>query len=47
MVRQVGQSAAKKVLRVLTNVDQFMTHKLQVCDVGGNVILALTRPAAS
>jgi len=45
MVRQVGQSAAKKVLRVLTNVDQFMTHKLQVCDAGGNVILALTRPA--
>ncbi len=45
MVRQVGQSTAKKVLRVLTSVDQFMTHKLQVCDAGGNVILALTRPA--
>jgi uncharacterized protein YxjI len=45
MVRQVGQSTAKKVLRVLTSVDQFMTHKLQVCDAGGNVVLALTRPA--
>ncbi|MEQ1787916.1 MAG: phospholipid scramblase-related protein [Acidimicrobiales bacterium] len=44
-VRQVGQSAAKKVLRVLTSVDQFMTHKLQVVDVQGNVLLALTRPA--
>ena len=44
-VRQVGQSAAKKVLRVLTNVDQFLTHKLQVVDMQGNVLLALTRPA--
>ncbi len=44
-VRQVGQSAAKKVLRVLTSVDQFMTHKLQVVDTTGRVLLALTRPA--
>lgn len=44
-VRQVGQSAAKKVIRVLTSYDQFMTHKLQVVDMQGNVMLALTRPA--
>jgi uncharacterized protein YxjI len=44
-VRQVGQSAAKKVIRVLTSYDQFMTHKLQVVDMQGNVQLALTRPA--
>jgi uncharacterized protein YxjI len=44
-VRQVGQSAAKKVLRVLTSVDQFLTHKLQVVDTTGRVLLALTRPA--
>jgi uncharacterized protein YxjI len=44
-VRQVGQSAAKKVLRVLTSVDQFMTHKLQIVDTSGNVLLAVTRPA--
>ncbi|MFZ6004146.1 MAG: phospholipid scramblase-related protein [Actinomycetota bacterium] len=44
-VRQVGQSAAKKVIRVLTSYDQFMTHKLQVVDMHGNVLLALTRPA--
>jgi uncharacterized protein YxjI len=44
-VRQVGQSAAKKVIRVLTSYDQFMTHKLQVVDMRGNVLLALTRPA--
>jgi uncharacterized protein YxjI len=44
-VRQVGQSATKKVLRVLTSVDQYMTHKLQVVDMEGRVLLALTRPA--
>jgi uncharacterized protein YxjI len=44
-VRQVGQSAAKKVLRVFTSVDQFLTHKLQIVDAGGAPVLALTRPA--
>ena len=44
-VREVGQSTAKKVVRVLTRYDQFMTHKLQVVDMQGNVLLALTRPA--
>jgi uncharacterized protein YxjI len=44
-VRQVGQSALKKAARVLTSYDQFMTHKLQVVDMGGNVLLAVTRPA--
>jgi uncharacterized protein YxjI len=44
-VRQVGQSMAKKVIRVLGSYDQFFTHKLQVVDMHGNVLLALTRPA--
>src|SRR5882724_4464085 len=44
-VRQVGQSALKKAARVLTSYDQFMTHKLQVVDMAGNVLLAITRPA--
>jgi len=44
-VRQVGQSMAKKFLRVLGSYDQFMTHKLQVVDNSGEVVLALTRPA--
>lgn len=44
-VRQVGQSALKKAVRVLTSYDQFMTHSLQVVDMAGNVQLALTRPA--
>lgn len=44
-VRQVGQSAARKVLRALTSVDQFLTHRLQVTDAAGTVLLELTRPA--
>jgi uncharacterized protein YxjI len=44
-VRQVGQSMAKKAIRVLTSYDQFMTHKLQIVDGYGNVLMALTRPA--
>jgi uncharacterized protein YxjI len=44
-VRQVGQSALKKAARVLTSYDQFMTHKLQVVDMAGTVLLAVTRPA--
>lgn len=44
-VRQVGQSTAKKVMRVLTSYDQFMTHKFQVVDMTGTPLLTLTRPA--
>ena len=44
-VRQVGQTAVRKVLRALTSVDQFLTHRLQVVDASGLPVLALTRPA--
>jgi uncharacterized protein YxjI len=44
-VRQVGQSTMKKVLRFVGDVDQFLTHKLQIVDLAGNVQLAITRPA--
>lgn len=43
-VNQVGQSTAKKVLRFVSSVDQFMTHKLEVTDARGAVLLRLTRP---
>ena len=43
-VRQVGQSATKKVMRFVADVDQFFTHKLQVVDAQGQVVLSLTRP---
>lgn len=44
-VRQTGQNMAKKAVRMLTSLDQFLTHKLQVVDADGRVVLALTRPA--
>ena len=44
-VNQVGQNAAKKALRLLTNLDQFLTHKLEVTDSQGRVVLKITRPA--
>lgn len=44
-VREVGQSALKKAARVLTSYDQFFTHQLQIVDLSGRVVLALTRPA--
>lgn len=44
-VRQIGQSTAKKVMRALTSLDQFMTHTLQIVDSTGQPQLVLTRPA--
>ena len=44
-VNQVGQSAAKKAVRLLTSFDQFMTHKLEIADTAGRVLLKITRPA--
>jgi uncharacterized protein YxjI len=44
-VNQVGQSAAKKALRLVSSLDQFMTHRLDVTDNTGAVVLRLTRPA--
>ncbi|MEU9171003.1 phospholipid scramblase-related protein [Streptomyces sp. NPDC048420] len=44
-VTQVGQSALKKVLRVVSSLDQYMTHKLEIRDAYGQPVLLLTRPA--
>ena len=44
-VNQVGQSKAKKLLRLVSNVDQFLTHKLEIADADGTVVLKLVRPA--
>ncbi len=44
-VRQVGQSTVKKAARLLTSLDQYMTHKLQLVDMNGTPQLTLTRPA--
>ncbi|MFD7862851.1 phospholipid scramblase-related protein [Streptomyces sp. NPDC059783] len=44
-VVEVGQSALRKVLRFLTSVDQFLTHRLEIRDAYGQPQLLLTRPA--
>ncbi len=44
-VNQVGQSGAKKAVRLLTSFDQFMTHTLQAVDASGTPLLTITRPA--
>jgi uncharacterized protein YxjI len=44
-VVEVGQSTAKKVLRFVSSIDQFLTHKLEVRDAQGTPHLVLTRPA--
>jgi uncharacterized protein YxjI len=43
-VVQVGQSGLKKAFRLVSNFDQFLTHRLEVRDASGPV-LVLTRPA--
>ena len=44
-VNQVGQSTAKKILRMISSVDQFLTTKLEITDATGAVVMSLTRPA--
>ena len=43
-VVQVGQSTLKKVVRFASDIDQFLTHRLEVRDARGPVLM-LTRPA--
>ena len=45
MIRQEGQSKARKLLRLVSSVDQFLTHKLAVYDGDGEKVLELVRPA--
>ncbi|MGW7529390.1 phospholipid scramblase-related protein [Streptomyces sp. NPDC054783] len=44
-VMEVGQGALKKILRFVSSLDQFMTHKLEIRDAYGQPQLLLTRPA--
>ncbi|MGW1161347.1 phospholipid scramblase-related protein [Streptomyces sp. NPDC002519] len=43
-VTEVGQSALKKILRFVSSLDQFMTHKLEIRDAHGQPQLMLVRP---
>ncbi|WP_274912058.1 phospholipid scramblase-related protein [Streptomyces sp. WZ-12] len=44
-VVEIGQSTAKKMLRVVSSLDQYMTHRLEIRDAYGQPQLTLTRPA--
>ncbi|MBX7555097.1 phospholipid scramblase-related protein [Streptomyces sp. NPDC004232] len=44
-VTEVGQGVLKKILRFVSSLDQFMTHKLEIRDAYGQPQLLLTRPA--
>ncbi|MEV7477963.1 phospholipid scramblase-related protein [Streptomyces halstedii] len=44
-VVQVGQSALRKVLRFVSSIDQYLTHRLEIRDAHGRPQLVLTRPA--
>lgn len=44
-VRQVGQSAFRKFLRIFFDFDQFFTHRLEIVDLSGRTVLKVTRPA--
>ncbi len=44
-VRQVGQSTLKRAARLLSSMDQYLTHTLQLVDMQGTPQLTLTRPA--
>jgi uncharacterized protein YxjI len=44
-IREEGQSKARKALRFLSNVDQFLTHRLGVYDASGQRVAELLRPA--
>ncbi|WP_330460809.1 phospholipid scramblase-related protein [Streptomyces sp. NBC_00820] len=44
-VVEVGQNLLKKILRFVSSIDQFMTHKLEIRDAHGQPQLVLTRPA--
>lgn len=44
-VNQVGQSKAKKLLRLVSSVDQFLTHHFDITDANGAVVMSITRPA--
>ena len=43
-IQQEGQSKLKKVLRFVSDVDQFLTHTLAIYDTADNKLLEVVRP---
>jgi len=44
VIRQEGQSTLKKLARLITSADQFMTHRLAAYDADGTKMLEVVRP---
>ncbi|MFF8593773.1 phospholipid scramblase-related protein [Streptomyces sp. NPDC015220] len=44
-VTEIGQGVFRKILRFVSSLDQFLTHKLEIRDGYGQPQLLLTRPA--
>jgi uncharacterized protein YxjI len=44
VIRQEGQSKLKKFARVVSSLDQFMTHELSVYDADGTKVFGVVRP---
>lgn len=44
VIRQEGQTKLKKFARLVSSLDQFMTHELSVYDADGTRVLQITRP---
>ena len=44
LMRQEGQSKLKKLARLVSSLDQFMTHTIAAYDADGSKVLELTRP---
>lgn len=44
-VAEIGQTKLKKAVRLLTSLDQYMTHVYEIRDAAGAPIMRLTRPA--
>ena len=45
VIREEGQSKAKKLFRLLSDLDQFLTHRLAFYDAAGTKVLEFVRPA--
>lgn len=43
-VRQVGQSRVKRTVRLVLPIDQLLTHRFDITDVEGGLVLHLLRP---
>jgi uncharacterized protein YxjI len=44
-IREEAQSKAKKLFRLVSDIDQFLTHRLSVYEADGTKLLEIVRPA--